>query len=322
MSADRVPVILDCDPGHDDMVAILLAAASPALDLRAITTVGGNGSLEHVTRNALLTCTHAGIRDVPVAAGAAEPLLGSRQDDHATAVHGASGMDGADLGEPDVALDPRHAVDLMADVLRAAPDDAPVTLIPTGPLTNVALLLTRFPEVRPRIREIVLMGGAIATGNWRPLAEFNIWADPEAAHVVFSSGLPVTMCGLDVTHQALATEDVLARLRAIGSPLSALVVDLLGFFADAYQSLWGFPAAPVHDPVAVARVIDPAIVTCEAANVVVELRGEFTRGATVVDRFGVTGRTPNAEVALELDHGAFWALVVDAVATLSARASR
>jgi len=312
----RVPVLLDCDPGHDDMVAILLAAASPALDLRAITTVGGNGSLEQVTRNALLVCTHAGIVDVPVAAGAPEPLLG-RPSGHASRVHGESGMDGADLGEPTVALDPRHAVDLMADVLRASPE--PVTLIPTGPLTNVALLLTRHPELAAagRIREIVLMGGAIATGNWQPLAEFNIWCDPEAAHVVFSSGLPVTMCGLDVTHQALAIEDVLARLRAIGSPLSALVVDLLDFFADRYRSLWGFPAAPVHDPVAVARVIAPEVVRCEPANVVIELHGEFTRGATVVDRFGVTGREPNAQVALDLDHGAFWALVVDAVATLS-----
>ncbi len=317
-----IPVVLDCDPGHDDMVAILLAAASPALDLRAITTVGGNGSLEAVTRNALLTCTHAGIRDVPVAAGAAAPLLGrgAGDDGHASEVHGASGMDGADLGEPDVEADPRHAVDLMADVLRGSAE--PVTLIPTGPLTNVALLLTRFPELRGQIREIVMMGGSIATGNWRPLAEFNVWADPEAAHVVFSSGLPVTMCGLDVTHQALATEEVLGELRAIGSPLSALVVDLLGFFADRYKSLWGFPAAPVHDPVAVARVIDPAVVRCVEANVVVELRGEHTRGATVVDRFDVTGRAPNAQVALDLDHRAFWTLVVDAVATLSAPRGR
>lgn len=317
MTVRPTPVVLDCDPGHDDMVAILLAAASPAIDLRAITTVGGNGSLEKVTRNALLVCTHAGIRDVPVAAGAAAPLLG-RDHGAASSVHGESGMDGADLGEPTVALDPRHAVDLMADVLRAAGE--PVTLIPTGPLTNVALLLQRFPELAAeRVREIVLMGGAVATGNWRPLAEFNIWCDPEAAHVVFSSGLPVTMCGLDVTHQALATEDVLASLRAIGSPLSALVVDLLGFFADRYKSLWGFPAAPVHDPVAVARVIDPDVVRCVEANVVVELHGEFTRGATVVDRFGVTGRAVNAQVALDLDHGAFWALVAEAVATLSAR---
>src|SRR5262249_4969204 len=149
-TGSRVPVVLDCDPGHDDMVAILLAAASPALDLRAITTVGGNGSLENVTRNALLTCTHAGIRTVPVAAGCAEPLLG-RSSNHASSVHGASGMDGAELGEPDVALDSRHAVDLIADVLRESA--APVTLIPTGPLTNIALVLRRFPGLIPRVRE-------------------------------------------------------------------------------------------------------------------------------------------------------------------------
>jgi purine nucleosidase/pyrimidine-specific ribonucleoside hydrolase len=312
MAGDRLPVILDCDPGHDDMVAILLAAASPALDLRAITTVGGNGSLEKVTRNALLVCTHAGIRDVPVAAG--DDAGGGEAGE----VHGESGLDGVDLGEPDVALDARHAVALMADVLRDSAE--PVTLIPTGPLTNVARLLAEHADlVAEKVREVVLMGGSIATGNWRPLAEFNVWADPEAAHAVFSSALPVTMCGLDVTHQALATEPVLAQLRAIGSPLSALVVDLLGFFADRYRSLWGFPAAPVHDPVAVARVIDPSVVRCVEANVVVERVGEYTRGATVVDRYGVTGRAPNAQVGVELDHGAFWALVVDAVATLSAR---
>jgi purine nucleosidase/pyrimidine-specific ribonucleoside hydrolase len=308
----RVPVVLDCDPGHDDMVAILLAAASPALELRAITTVGGNGRLEQTTRNALLVCTHAGIRDVPVAAGCAGPLLGDLEA--AEAVHGASGLDGADLGEPDVIADPRHGVDLLADVLRDSRE--PVTVIATGPLTNVALLLRRYPELRSAIGEIVLMGGAIATGNWRPLAEFNIWVDPEAAHVVFTSGLAVTMCGLDVTHQALATADVLNDLRAVGTPLALLVVDLLGFFADRYQQLWGFPAAPVHDPVAVARVIDPSIVGCVEAHVAIELHGTHTRGATVVDRFGVTGEAPNAQVALELDHARFWALVVDAVRAL------
>jgi inosine-uridine nucleoside N-ribohydrolase len=309
-----VPVVLDCDPGHDDMVAILLAAASPALELRAITTVGGNGRLEQTTRNALLVCTHAGIRDVPVAAGCAGPLLGDLEA--AEAVHGASGLDGAELGEPALDADPRHGVDLLADVLRAS--EAPVTVIATGPLTNVAMLLRRHPELRSAIGEIVIMGGAIATGNWRPLAEFNIWVDPEAAHVVFTSGLPVTMCGLDVTHQALATEDVLSELRAVGTPLATLVVDLLGYFADRYKKLWGFPAAPVHDPVAVARVIDPTIVGCVEAHVAIELHGTHTRGATVVDRFGVTGQTPNAQVALELDHARFWALVVDAVRTLGA----
>ncbi|HEY6759552.1 MAG TPA: nucleoside hydrolase [Baekduia sp.] len=306
------PIILDCDPGHDDMVAMLLAAGSPEIDLRAITTVAGNGTLDAVTRNALLVCSRAGIRDVPVAAGCADPLLGPVEA--ATSVHGASALNGADLGEPDVALDPRHAIDLMADVLRAA--EEPVTLVPTGPLTNVALLIRRHPELLERIGAVVLMGGAVAAGNWQPLAEFNIWADPEAAHVVLGSGLDVTLCPLDVTHQALATDDVLDGLRALDTPLATLVVDLLGFFADRYRELWGFPAAPVHDPVAVARVIDPAIVGVVAANVVVETAGRYTRGATVVDRFGVTGRAPNARVALELDHARFWALVTDAVAAL------
>jgi purine nucleosidase/pyrimidine-specific ribonucleoside hydrolase len=307
------PLILDCDPGHDDMVAILLAAASPAIDLRAITTVAGNGTLAQTTRNALLTCTHGNIRDVPVAAGAHGPLLGGAAQ-IAEKVHGDSAMDGADLGEPDVTLDPRHAVDLMADVLRDA--EAPVTLVPTGPLTNVAWLLRRHPELREKIGAIVLMGGAIATGNWRPLAEFNMWADPEAAHIVFTSGLDVTMCGLDVTHQALATDDVLDRLRALDTPLARILVELLGFFAARYRELWDFPAAPVHDPVAVARVIDPSVVGCVDAHIAIELDGTHTRGATVVDRYGVTGQAPNARAAVELDHARFWALVVDAVRAL------
>jgi purine nucleosidase/pyrimidine-specific ribonucleoside hydrolase len=313
----RIPLVLDCDPGHDDMVAILLAAGSPAAELRAITTVAGNGTLEQTTRNALLTCTLAGIGDVPVAAGCDGPLLGVLQT--AGSVHGASAMDGAELGEPTVRPDPRHAVDLLADLLRGADAAAPVTIVATGPLTNVALLLRRFPELRGAIREIVVMGGSTGAGNWRPLAEFNIFVDPEAAHVVFSSGLPVTMCGLDVTHQALATEEVLAQLRALDTPLAATVIDLLGFFAERYRSLWGFPAAPVHDPVAVARAIAPEVVGCVDAHVAIELHGTHTRGATVVDRYGVTGEAPNAQVALELDHGGFWALVIDAVRTLGAR---
>ncbi|WP_027006078.1 nucleoside hydrolase [Conexibacter woesei] len=306
------PIILDCDPGHDDMVAILLAAGSPAIDLRAITTVSGNGGLDAVTRNALLTCTHAGIRDVPVAAGCAVPLVQPRQI--AQDVHGESAMDGADLGEPDVPLDPRHAVDLMADILNNSAD--PISLVPTGPLTNVALLLRRHPELQPKIKDIVLMGGAVRGGNRQPLAEFNIWADPEAADIVFTSGLDVTMCPLDVTHQALATAEVLSEIEALGTPLARLVVALLGFFADRYNRLWGFPAAPVHDPVAVARIIDPQVVGVVDANVQIELTGTWTRGATVVDHHGYTGRPANARVALELDHAGFWALVTEAIGRL------
>jgi purine nucleosidase len=307
--APPVPTILDCDPGHDDMVAILLAAAHPGIDLRAITTVAGNGTLERTTYNARAVCGMAGIRDVPIAAGAPGPLVGTLRT--AAHVHGESGLDGAELGGAVVPLAPEHAVDLMARLLRSAPE--PVTLVPTGPLTNVALLLRTHPELAERVREIVLMGGSTDVGNVEPLAEFNIHVDPEAADVVFSCGLPVTMCGLNVTHQALATDAVLERLRGLGTPLAETVVRLLVFFRDRYRDIWGLPAPPVHDPVAVARVIDPELVRCEEAHVAVELHGTHTRGATVCDRFGVRGRTPNARVAMELDTAGFWDLVVGAV---------
>jgi purine nucleosidase len=304
-----VPTILDCDPGHDDMVAILLAAAHPRVDLLAITTVAGNGTLERTTHNARAVCTLAGIRDVPIAAGAPGPLVGTLRT--AAHVHGESGLGGAELPDPDVPLAPEHAVELMASVLREASE--PVTLVPTGPLTNVALLLRTHPGLAERVREIVLMGGSTDIGNVQPLAEFNIHVDPEAADLVFSSGLPVTMCGLNVTHQALATEPVMERLRGLGTPLAETVVELLGFFRDRYRELWGLPAPPVHDPVAVARIIDPELVRCEEAHVAVELHGTHTRGATVCDRFGVRGRTPNAHVAMELDAPGFWELIVAAV---------
>jgi purine nucleosidase len=309
-----VPTILDCDPGHDDMVAILLAAAHPRIDLLAITTVAGNGTLERTTHNARAVCSTAGIHDVAVAAGAPGPLVGSLRT--APHVHGESALDGAELAAADVPLAEEHAVDLMAGVLRETTE--PVTLVPTGPLTNVALLLRTYPELAEHLREIVLMGGSTDTGNVEPLAEFNVHVDPEAADVVFSSGLPVTMCGLNVTHQALATEAVLERVRGLGTPLAETVVRLLGFFRDRYRDIWGMPAPPVHDPVAVARVIDPGLVRCEDAHVAVELHGTHTRGATVCDRFGVLARTPNAKVAVELDAAGFWDLVVSAVDRLGA----
>jgi inosine-uridine nucleoside N-ribohydrolase len=311
-STSTVPTILDCDPGHDDMVAILLAAAHPRIDLLAITTVAGNGTLERTTHNARAVCGLAGIRGVPVAAGAAGPLVGSLRT--APHVHGESALEGAELGGAEVPLAGEHAVELMARLLREAPE--PVTLVPTGPLTNVALLLRTHPELAERVREIVLMGGSTDVGNIEPLAEFNVHVDPEAADAVFSSGLPVTMCGLNVTHQALATDAVLERLSELGTPLAETVVRLLGFFRDRYRDIWGLPAPPVHDPVAVARVIDPELVRCEEAHVAVELHGTHTRGATVCDRFGVTGRAPNARVAMELDAAGFWDLVVSAVERL------
>ncbi|MFD7082099.1 nucleoside hydrolase [Streptomyces sp. NPDC002181] len=310
-----VPIIIDCDPGHDDALAIMLAAGDPAVDLLAITTVAGNQTLAKTTLNARRVCTVAGITGVPIAAGCARPLvqaLGVAAD-----VHGASGLDGPRFPEPTVDVVAEHAVDLMYRILTRHPE--PVTLVPTAPLTNIALLLTRHPDAALRIREIVLMGGSTERGNRTPAAEFNIQADPEAADIVFRSGVPLTMCGLNVTHQALATPAIVARFERLGTELGQVCAELLTFFASTYRTLWGFQDPPLHDPVAVARVLDPDIVRCVDANVVVELQGRYTRGATVVDLHRYTGRPVNAQVALTLESGPFWDRMVGAVEALGGR---
>jgi inosine-uridine nucleoside N-ribohydrolase len=307
-----IPVLLDCDPGHDDAMAIMLAAASPAVDLLGITTVAGNQTLTKTTLNARRVCTVAGITTVPIAAGRARPLHGRLRT--ATGIHGETGLDGPTFGEPTVQVEPVGAVEFLHRVIGEA--DRPVTLIATGPLTNVAALLLAHPEVAGGLHEIVVMGGSTERGNATPYAEFNVHTDPEAADIVIGSGLPVTMCGLNVTHQALATGDVLGRIAALGTPLAGICVDLLTFFSAGYRRVFGFEAPPLHDPVAVARVIDPTIVTTVEANVAVELTGTHTRGATVVDLHGVTGRQPNARVATGLDADRFWDLIVTAIAAL------
>lgn len=311
-----VPIIIDCDPGHDDALAIILAAGDPAIDLLAITTVAGNQTVEKTTLNARRVCTVAGITDVPIAAGCARPLVQPLlvADD----VHGDSGLDGPQFAEPTVDVVPEHAVDLMHRILTGHPQ--PVTLVPTAPLTNIALLLTRHPDSAAHIREIVLMGGSTGRGNRTPAAEFNIYVDPEAADIVFRSGVPVTMCGLNVTHQALATAEVLARFEALGTELGRTCAQLMTYFASTYRQLWGFESPPLHDPVAVARVIDPAIVHCVDASVAVELRGQHTRGATVVDLHQYLDRPVNARVAVTLESELFWDRVIAAVEALGKRA--
>ncbi|TWP46271.1 nucleoside hydrolase [Lentzea tibetensis] len=302
-----IPTVLDCDPGHDDAIAIMLAAAT--LDLRAITTVAGNQTLDKVTLNAQRVCTAAGI-SVPIAAGCARPLV--RPLRIADDVHGESGLDGPAFGPPTIALSPLHAVDLMHRSL-------PATIIATGALTNVALLISRYGTAG--IREIVLMGGSTGRGNITPYAEANIYVDPEAAEIVFSSGVPVTMCGLNVTHQALVTPDVVARMSALG-PLGETCAELMTFFASTYRTLFGFEAPPLHDPVAVARVLDPTLVSCVDAHVAIETAGVHTRGATVVELDGYLGLAPNAKVAVSLDVPRFWDVVIDAVAQLTRNVSR
>ncbi|MGH3151940.1 MAG: nucleoside hydrolase [Streptosporangiaceae bacterium] len=307
-----IPVLLDCDPGHDDALAILLAAASPAIDLLGITTVAGNQTLAKTTLNARRIATAAGITSVPIAAGRARPLHGALRA--SPEIHGETGLDGPAFGEPAVQVEPVGAIEFMRRVFLGT--HRPVTLVATGPLTNVAALLLAHPEAAGGVGEIVLMGGSTGRGNVTPYAEFNVYTDPEAAAIVLGSGLPVTVCGLNVTHHALATPDVLGRIAALGTPLAGICVELLTFFAGSYRRVFGFDAPPLHDPVAVARVIDPAVVGIVEANVAVELAGAYTRGATVIDLHQVTGRPPNARVAVSLDVDRFWDLIVTAIAAL------
>jgi purine nucleosidase len=305
-------LILDCDPGHDDAVAILLAAGNPRLNLLGITTVAGNQTLELVTRNALAVCAQAGIR-VPVAAGAARPLV--RPQLVAGEIHGASGLDGPVLREPAFELDPRPAAQFIVDTVMAHPHGS-VHLVPIGPLTNIAMAIRLEPRIVERVKSVVLMGGAVAVHGRTPVTEFNIQADPEAAAAVFEAGWPITMVPLDLTYQALATDEVLARIGAVGGELGQFVVEMLTFFGEQYRRERGLPAAPVHDPCAVARLIDPTVFTTRPAFVAVELTGTWTWGQTVTDYRGQLGRPDNAEVAITLDTARFWDLVVDAIVRL------
>jgi purine nucleosidase len=300
-------VILDCDPGHDDAIAILLAHGSPEVELVAITTVAGNQTLDKTTLNARRVCTAAGIRGVPIAAGCERPLL--RELVTAPEVHGASGLDGPDWPEPDVPVEPVHAIELLVDRLLAAPGE--ITLVATAPLTNVAMAVRREPRVVEAVREVVLMGGSFTRGNQTPAAEFNVYVDPEAASVVFEAGWPVTMVGLDLTHQAPVTPPVMDRIATLGTPLADTVVEMLRFYGRRHVPPDG---PPLHDPCAVARVIDPALVGCRDAFVAVEAQGRWTRGMTVVDFAGRLGHAPNASVATTLDVAGFWDLLLDALA--------
>ena len=309
-------MILDCDPGHDDALAILLAAGDPAIDLLAITTVGGNQTVKKVTRNALAVCSIANV-DVPVAAGADRPLV--RELSVAPEIHGETGLDGPELPPVTKSLDERHAVDLIIDTVLGHPGE--VSLVATGPLTNIALAVRREPKLIDHAAEIVLMGGSFTRGNWTPAAEFNIWVDAEAAQVVFSAGWrKLTMVGLDVTHQALATPSVREEIRAIGTPLSQYVDELLDYFAQSNADHQGFEYPPVHDPVCVAALINPAVMAIREAFIAVETKGEWTYGMTVTDFTGTLNRTPNAFAGTELDHVAFWKVLIRALRNLSSSA--
>lgn len=303
-------IILDCDPGHDDAIALLLAHGNPNIELLAVTTVVGNQTLDKVTRNALSVARIANITNVPFAAGAVRPLV--RNIEIAPDIHGDSGLDGPVLPEPTIELDNRHAIDLIIDTIMSHPPKT-VTLVPTGGLTNIAMAVRKEPKIAERVKEVVLMGGGYHVGNWSAVAEFNIKIDPEAAHIVFNEKWPLTMVGLDLTHQALATPEVIEKIAAIKTKPAKFVLEMLEFFGKMYKQAQGFTYPPVHDPCAVAYVINPELIKTKRVPVDIELTGTLTLGMTVADfRFPADERC-HTQVATELDHTGFWDLIVDSL---------
>lgn len=302
------PIICDCDPGHDDAISLILALSTQELSVQAVTTSAGNQTPDKTLNNALRILTLLGRSDIPVAGGAIKPL--ARNLIIADNVHGESGLDGPKLPDPSFKPLEINAVELMAQKIRES--ETPVILNPTGPLTNIALLLGNYPELHSKIDSIVLMGGAAAAGNWTPAAEFNIYVDPEAADIVFKAGIPIVMCGLDVTHEAYIVEEDITRVRAINNPVAQCVADLLDFFMIYHQDpKWGLKGAPLHDPCTIAWLLKPELFTTQDCWVGIETKGEYTQGMTVVDKYLLTGHLPNAKVLFDIDRKGFVDLIVD-----------
>jgi len=303
-------IILDTDPGHDDAIALLLALASPELEILGITTVSGNQTLEKTTANALKILEFVERTDVPVHAGAPRPLV--REQWAAAYVHGESGLDGPELPDPETEPRKGHAIDFIAAQVE---EHDGVVLVPVGPLTNIGLLLAKYPGIESRIARVVLMGGAIAEGNVTPAAEFNVWADPEAAHRVFTSGIDVTMVGLDVTHKALLLPEKVDEIRRTGR-VGSLVAQLYDFYHERHVRMYGWEGSPVHDALAVAHVIRDDFVETEHRHVQVDIGPEPGRGRTYVDLWKRTGNEPNAHVGVDVNGPGFIQFLVQRLASL------
>ncbi|MEP9398775.1 nucleoside hydrolase [Mesorhizobium sp. KR2-14] len=307
-------IIIDTDPGQDDAVAILLALASPELEVLGITAVAGNVPLHLTTKNALKICELAGKTDTEVYAGAIRPMV--RPLVTAEHVHGRTGLDGPDLPEPTMKLQEQHAVDFIVETLMRE-EPGTVTLCPLGPLTNVALALVREPRIASRIKQIVLMGGGFFEGgNTTPAAEFNIYVDPQAAHVVFRSGVPIVMMPLDVTHKALTTAKRVEKFRAMGTRVGTATAELLDFFERFDEEKYGTDGGPLHDPCVIAYLIKPELFKGRNCNVEIEIGSELTMGMTVIDWWGVTTREKNAMVMRDIDHEGFFNLLAERLARL------
>lgn len=296
------PIICDCDPGHDDAIALIAAFAQPELDVLAVTTSAGNQTQAKTLNNALRILTLMGQTQVEVAEGASKPL--ERELIIADNVHGESGIEGPQLPDPGFEPVSQSALQLMINKLEQAREA--ITLVPTGPLTNIASLLSQRPDLKNKIKQIVLMGGAADAGNWTPAAEFNIYVDPEAADIVFNSGLPIVMAGLDVTHKAYITEDDIQAIRDVNNPVATCVAELLEYFVIYHKDpKWGLKGAPLHDPCTIAWLVKPELFTSLDCWVGIETQGEFTQGMTVVDRYHLSGKPKNAKVLLDIDRQGF-----------------
>ncbi len=307
-------IIIDTDPGQDDAVAMLLALASPELVVLGVSTVAGNVPLELTARNALIVCELAGRAEVPVFAGMSRPLV--RELITAEYVHGVTGIDGADLPEPETQVRPEHAVDWIVDTIMEHPPGS-ITLCPLGPLTNVAAALIREPEIAPRLHEIVLMGGGFFEGgNTTPTAEFNVYVDPHAADVVFRSGVPLTVMPLDVTHRALILPHHLERFRALGTPVGDAVAGWLEFYERYDVDKYGMEGGPLHDPCVIAYLLAPGLFSGRPCSVQIETASALTMGMTVADWWGMTGREPNTLWMRGIDAEGFFDLLVERIGRL------
>ena len=313
MAPRRHSIIIDCDPGQDDAVALLLALACPdEIELLAITTVGGNVPLELTQRNARQLVELGGRSDVPVYAGCDGPIF--RELETAEYVHGPTGLNGVELPEPALPLQDEHAVDAIIDIVRGRPEGS-VTLCPTGPLTNVALAFAKAPDIVPMLRGVVLMGGAIGLGNVTPAAEFNIYVDPHAAAAVFGAGAPLTMLGLDVTHKAVVTPERLERFGALGTPVGAACRGMLDFYNRFDRDRYGMDGGPLHDPCVIAYLLRPDLFRGKDCRVEIETEGRST-GRTNVHWWPREPQVPNARVVDDLDADGFFALLYDRLARL------
>lgn len=306
------PLIIDCDPGVDDAIALLLALASPELNVLGITTVAGNVPLSFTQTNARKICELAGRSDMRVYAGCPRPMMRSLTT--AEIIHGKTGLDGTTLPDPTMPLQPQHGVDFLIETLLNSTEK--ITLATLGPLTNLAIALIKDPRIRANIDQVVLMGGAITHGNITPSAEFNIYVDPHAAHVVFTSGIPLTMISLDITHQVLTTPERLTAIRNLNTPVSKVAADLLTFYGAHEAELCGLPGRPLHDPCVIAYLIKPELFTGRDLYVAIETQSDVTLGQTVVDVWRLMNAAPNAKVIETVDAEGCYTLLNSRLACL------